>query len=62
MTLKITLTYFDFPFWRAEASRLALHIGGVEFTDHRPGREEFMQLKTGGDLPYGQLPVLRHFR
>ena len=26
---KITLYYFDFPFWRAEVSRLALHLGNV---------------------------------
>ncbi len=50
--------YFDFPFWRAEASRIALHIGGVEFEDVRPGREAFRAMKASGELPYGQLPVL----
>jgi glutathione S-transferase len=54
----LRLIYFDFPFWRAEASRLALHIGGVEFEDVRPGREEFRAMKASGELPYGQLPVL----
>ena len=26
---RIILHYFDFPFWRAEVSRLALHLGKV---------------------------------
>ena len=56
MTLK--LVYFNIPFWRAETSRLALHLGGVPFEDVRPNREEFRQLKASGTLPYGQLPVL----
>jgi len=56
--MELTLTYFDFPFWRAEVSRLALYIGGVDFTDHRPGREEFKTLKESGALPFGQLPTL----
>jgi len=56
MTLK--LVYFNIPFWRAETSRLALHLGGVPFDDVRPNREEFRQLKASGTLPYGQLPVL----
>ena len=25
----IKIYYFDFPFWRAEVSRLALHLGNV---------------------------------
>lgn len=56
MTLR--LTYFDFPFWRAEASRLALHIGGISFEDVRPDRETFRARKAAGGYPYGQLPVL----
>jgi glutathione S-transferase len=56
MTLR--LTYFDFPFWRAETSRLALHIGGVPFEDVRPDRETFRARKAEGGYPYGQLPVL----
>ena len=27
----IKLRYFDFPFWRAEVSRLALHLGNVSY-------------------------------
>ncbi len=56
--MQLTLTYFDFPFWRAEVSRLALHLGGVPFNDVRPSRAEFMAMKNAGELPYGQLPVL----
>ena len=29
---KITLHYMDFPFWRAEVARLALHLGKVGVT------------------------------
>lgn len=52
------LSYFNFPFWRAEPSRIALHIAGVEWTDERPNREAFVALKQSGVLPFGQLPVL----
>ena len=34
--MHLKLIYFDFPFWRAEVSRLALHLGGVPFEDVRP--------------------------
>lgn len=56
--MNIRLSYFNFPFWRAETSRLALHIGGVEFEDVRVGREEFIEKKAAGVFPYGQLPIL----
>ena len=56
--MNIRLSYFNFPFWRAETSRLALHIGGIEFEDVRVGREEFIEKKAAGVFPYGQLPVL----
>ncbi len=56
--MEIAFTYFNFPFWRAEASRLALYLGDIPFKDIRPNREEFMALKASGTLPYGQLPVL----
>jgi len=56
MTLR--LIYFNFPFWRAEASRIALHMAGIPFEDVRPSREEFAAMKASGELPYGQLPVL----
>jgi glutathione S-transferase len=56
--MNIKLIYFDFPFWRAEVSRMALHIGGIPFDDVRPTGDEFRAMKNAGVLPYGQLPVL----
>ena len=56
--MKIRFTYFKFPFWRAETSRLALHIGGIDFEDVRLGRDDFRAKKEAGEFPYGQLPVL----
>ena len=56
--MKIKLTYFNFPFWRAEASRIALHLADIPFEDIRPTRDEFREMKASGDLPYGQLPIL----
>lgn len=56
--MQIRLVYFDFPFWRAEASRIALHLAEIPFEDVRPDRESFRALKASGVLPYGQLPVL----
>jgi glutathione S-transferase len=56
--MKLRLTYFNFPFWRAETARLALHLGGIPFEDRRPTREQFKQMKESGELPYGQLPLL----
>lgn len=55
MAPKITLIYFDFK-GRAEAVRLALHVGGVEFEDKRLSREEWGQLKP--NTKFGQVPVI----
>ena len=56
--MQLRFIYFDFPFWRAEASRLALHIGGVEFEDVRPDGPTFRAEKAKGAYAYGQLPIL----
>jgi len=56
--MNIRLIYFDLPFWRAEASRIALFLGSVPFDDMRTTSEEFEKLKAAGKLPYGQLPIL----
>ena len=62
--MDITLIYLDFPFWRAEVSRIALFMGGIEFNDRRIDSEEFQRVKSNGRLddgtliPFGQLPVL----
>ena len=57
--MKLTIIYPDVPFWRAEMSRLALFIGGIEFEDLRPSREEIAKMRTEGIFPFGELPVLQ---
>ena len=56
--MNIRLTYFNAPFWRAETSRIALHLGGIPFEDERMSHDQFRDLKASGKLPYGQLPIL----
>ncbi len=53
-TLK--LTYFDFHGGRAEPVRLALHLGGVAFDDHRFPGAQFPVVRKA--MPLGQVPVL----
>lgn len=55
MAPKVTLIYFDFK-GRAEAARLALHMGGIEFEDKRLSREEFAEFKP--KTKFGQVPVI----
>ena len=57
--MKLKLIYPDLPFWRAETSRIALFIGGIEFEDLRPSREEIAKMRTEGIFPFGQFPVLQ---
>jgi glutathione S-transferase len=52
---KPILTYFDFPGGRGEASRLAFHIAGAEWTDDR-FRGDWPQKKE--TTPFGGLPTL----
>jgi glutathione S-transferase len=54
---EIKLTYFDAP-GRAEPVRMALHMAGVPFEDHRIKFPEFMALKQSGAFPLGSVPVL----
>ena len=62
--MKISLIYFDFPFWRAEIARLSLYIGNIEFEDLRITSDEFQRVKSDGQLdngikiPFNQLPCL----
>ena len=56
--MKLRLIYGDVPFWRAEVSRLALYLGGVEFEDYRPTWAQIRELKAMGFLPFGQVPAL----
>jgi prostaglandin-H2 D-isomerase / glutathione transferase len=53
---KYRLTYFDMPISRGEECRLALHVAGVEFEDHRLPRGEWSTLKP--QTPYGGMPLL----
>ena len=57
--MNITLIYLDFPFWRAEVSRIALFMGGVDFNDRRIGSEEFQRVKANGYLDDGTLMPFR---
>lgn len=45
MSQNLKLTYFDIPGGRGEPARLAMTIGGIEFTDHR--------------VPFGEWPQVR---
>ncbi len=53
---KPKLTYFDAPMSRGEECRLALHVSGVDFDDHRLNREQWLALKP--QTPFGSVPVL----
>jgi prostaglandin-H2 D-isomerase / glutathione transferase len=54
---KLKLNYFDFHGGRAEPIRLALHIGGVAFEDHRFAHAEFAEVRKS--TPFGQVPTLQ---
>ena len=62
--MKLTLIYFNIPFWRAEVIRLALYIGNITFEDRRVSAEEFQRVKATGTLddgiqiPFHQFPCL----
>ncbi len=62
--MDLSIIYVDLPFWRAEVSRVTLHIGGVDFEDRRIASEEFQkaketgQLADGTSLPFHQIPCL----
>jgi prostaglandin-H2 D-isomerase / glutathione transferase len=53
---KPKLTYFDAPVSRGEECRIALHVAGVDFEDHRIKRDEWPALKP--KTPFGGLPLL----
>lgn len=53
---QLKLTYFDFHGGRGEPARLALHIGGIPFEDHRFAFPEFAELRKA--TPFGQVPTL----
>ncbi len=53
---QLKLSYFDFHGGRAEPTRLALHIGGIEFEDHRFAFPEFAEVRKS--TPFGQVPTM----
>ena len=56
--MDLKLYYFDFPFWRAESARVALHLGNIPFQDIRIDGVRFREMRNAGVLPFGQLPIL----
>lgn len=52
-----TLSYFGIP-GRGEATRIALTLGGVKFTDERFTFPAFKAKKEAGVFPFGSVPVL----
>jgi glutathione S-transferase len=53
---KLKLSYFDFDGGRGEPARLALHIGGIPFEDHRINPKEWPEHR--GQMPFLALPIL----
>ena len=56
--MKLKLSYFPFPFWRAEISRVALFMADIEFENHYVSFDELRAMKKEGSLPFGQVPIL----
>jgi len=53
---KLKLTYFDFDGGRGEPARLALHIGGIAFEDHRIAGKDWPAVRD--KTPFLALPTL----
>ena len=53
---KLKLTYFDFDGGRGEPARLALHIGGIEFEDHRVAGKDWPAFRD--KTPFFAMPML----
>ena len=53
---KLKLTYFDFDGGRGEPARLALHIGGIAFEDHRIAGKEWPAFRD--KTPFLAIPTL----
>merc|ERR1712109_158547 len=54
----IKIYYFDFPFWRAEVARLALHLGNVPFENVKVTFADRDSLKEAGKAPFGAFPTM----
>lgn len=53
---KLRLTYFDFDGGRGEPARLALHIGGIAFEDHRIAGKDWPAFRD--KTPFLAMPTL----
>jgi prostaglandin-H2 D-isomerase / glutathione transferase len=53
---KLKITYFDFDGGRGEPARLALHIGGIAFEDHRIAGKDWPALRD--KTPFLAMPTL----
>ena len=53
---KLKLTYFDFDGGRGEPARLALHIGGIAFEDHRIAGKVWLAFRDR--TPFLAMPTL----
>lgn len=53
---KLKLIYFDFDGGRGEVARLAMHIGGVPFEDHRVDFPTWKEMRD--QMPFKQVPVV----
>jgi glutathione S-transferase len=53
---KLKLTYFDFDGGRGEPARLALHIGGIAFEDHRVAGKDWPAFRDR--TPFLAMPTL----
>ena len=53
---KIKLTYFDIEGGRAEPTRIAMSIGGINFEDHRISFPEFGQMRAS--TPLNAVPTM----
>ena len=53
---KLKLTYFDFDGGRGEPARLALHIGGIAFEDHRIAGKDWPEFRDR--TPFLAMPTL----
>jgi len=57
--IRLKLYYYDMP-GKAEPLRLALKYCGIPFEDFRfKGMQEFQEMKTRGELLFGQVPALK---
>eukprot|EP00039_Didymoeca_costata_P005675 m.83568 g.83568 ORF g.83568 m.83568 type:complete len:216 (+) comp12927_c0_seq5:167-814(+) len=56
--MALEIIYFDIR-GKAEPLRLICAQGGLEFKDTRLTKDQFVEMKSNGELPYKQLPALK---